>query len=69
MRKVQILFSKKDPYGYESGVDKNFDIHATKLGSLNVDIDKCYPRGKAYWKLYDIQVENECDKWGGPDYD
>lgn len=68
MSKAQILFSKEDPYGYESGVDKNFDIHAIKLGSFNVDIDKCYPRGKAYWKLYNIQVESECWK-DGSDYD
>lgn len=62
MSKAQILFSKEDPYGYDSGVDINFDNHAIKLGSFTVDIDKCYPRGRAYWKLYNIQLENEGNK-------
>lgn len=64
MSKEQILFSKEDPYGYDSGVDINVDNHAINLGSYTVDIDKCYPRGRAYWRLYNIQRENEGNKPG-----
>lgn len=67
MSKEQILFSKFDPYGYESGCDQNFNAHAINLGTFNVDIDKCYPRGKAYWRLFNIQMENQSEK--GYDYE
>lgn len=68
MSKVQILFAEDDPYGHNSGVDSNYDNHVNKFGALAIDIDKYYPRGSAYWKLFNTQADNECNKLES-DYD
>lgn len=64
---IQILFSKEDPLGTESSVQRLFwhtdYIKNRCRGSNNTwgsnnDIDKAkiYPRGKAYWKIFDIHL-------------
>lgn len=59
MSKARIIFSKEDPLGYDSTLDQNYDVHAIKFGSFELEIDKYYPRGKAYWKLFNLQLEKE----------
>lgn len=58
MSKVQILFTTQDQWGMKSNTDLNFESHC-RLKNGDVNTDKFYPRGKAYWKLFNIQTEHE----------
>lgn len=66
MSKARIIFSKKDPLGSDSTLDQTLRFHAIKFETLEWKIDKYYPRGKAYWKLFNLQLEKE---ERGYDYD
>lgn len=63
----QILFSKEDPLGTDSSVQrlfwhmdyaKNRCRNPNNTWGSNEDIDKAkiYPLGKAYWKIFDIHL-------------
>lgn len=64
----QIYFSIDDPLGVQAnntklydqiGYIKNREAKHITWGS-NDDIDKAriFPRGKAYWKLFDVQIQH-----------
>lgn len=58
MSKAQILFTTEDKWGMKSNTDINFENHSI-LKNGDVNTDKFYPRGKAYWKLFNTQTANE----------
>jgi|AGFT01.1.fsa_nt_gi hypothetical protein len=60
-------FSKEDPCGDNSNLTANFYNHAYRkshYGSWGADkhTRKLFPRGKAYDRLMDIQLDNHIDK-------
>lgn len=65
-RKPQAMFSVKDPLGAACNTDINFWNHIAKTGFVHDEkAKKFYPRGKAYWKMLDLQLEGY--GWGPED--
>lgn len=59
-RKCQILFSEKDPFGENAGSSVNFWKHMEKKGSYfgaDHHVRPLFPRGRAYWRMTEIQLE------------
>lgn len=64
---VQILFSTEDPCGDNSNTSKNYYNHMYKpcrKGDVKMclndnTISRLKPRGKAYWNLMCIQMDEE----------
>lgn len=64
----QIYFSNDDPLGVRANNTKLYDQigymknreakHITWGSNDDIDNARIFPRGKAYWKLFDIQIQN-----------
>lgn len=68
MSKVQILFTKDDPWGHQSNSDVNFENHA-RIKNGDIYPNKFFPRGKSYWNLYAIQCDSKVAMYGVELYD
>lgn len=59
MSKAQVLFSNSNTLGAASGTHVNYWEHQSLKGrewGANGQVEKLFPRGKAYWKMFDLQI-------------